>query len=102
MPHTLDRPPAATSTVASPDAVPQETIARFPPYPRTERQAQVIALGERMGRIAAAQADAHDKANTFPHDTFAALREAGYLALTVPEAFGGFGATPLEAMLAQE
>ncbi|MGN6030106.1 MAG: hypothetical protein ACTHQE_00445, partial [Thermomicrobiales bacterium] len=62
-------------------AVDEATIARFPPFPQTERQAHVIALGERLGRVAAAQADAHDKAKTFPHDTFAALREAGYLAL---------------------
>lgn len=80
----------------------EATIARFPPFPQTGRQAHVIALGERLGQIAAAQADAHDKANTFPHDTFAALRDAGYLALTVPEEYGGFGASPLEAMLAQE
>ena len=73
-----------------------------PPYPQTERQAMFIELGERMGRIAGEQADAHDRNNTFPHDTFAALRESGYLALTVPIEFGGMGATPLEAMLAQE
>ncbi|MGN6484917.1 MAG: acyl-CoA dehydrogenase family protein, partial [Thermomicrobiales bacterium] len=101
MSRTLD-PPAPITVASDPTDIPLETIARFPPYPRTERQAHVIAIGERLGRIAAAQADAHDKANTFPHDTFAALREAGYLALTVPEAYGGFGASPLEAMLAQE
>ena len=101
MSRTLD-PPAPIAVAVSTSDISPETIARFPPYPRTERQAHVIALGERLGRVAAAQADAHDKANTFPHDTFAALREAGYLALTVPEAYGGFGASPLEAMLAQE
>lgn len=55
-----------------------------------------------MGAIAGEQADAHDRNNTFPHDTFAALRESGYLALTVPVEFGGPGASPLEVMLAQE
>ncbi len=72
------------------------------PYPQTERQAEMLDLGARMGAIAAEQADAHDRGNTFPHDTFAALRESGYLALTVPVEFGGPGASPLEVMLAQE
>ncbi len=76
--------------------------AANPPYPKTDRQAEFIALGDRMAEVAAAQADAHDRENSFPHDTFDALRDAGYLALTVPEEFGGRGATPLELMLAQE
>ena len=74
----------------------------FPPYPQTDRQARFIELGARMGRIAAEQADVHDRNNTFPHDTFADLQEAGYLGLTVPIEFGGLGASPLEALLAQE
>ncbi|HYJ12747.1 MAG TPA: acyl-CoA dehydrogenase family protein [Thermomicrobiales bacterium] len=77
-------------------------VKRHPPYPVNHRQGEYIALGQRMGAIAAEQADAHDRANTFPHDTFQALREAGYLAITVPVEFGGPGATPLEVMLAQE
>jgi len=87
------------------DTVEPTTIATHvshPPYPRTERQAEFIALGEQMAVVAADQADAHDRNNTFPHDTFAALRDAGYLKLTVPEEFGGRGANALELMLAQE
>jgi len=76
--------------------------AAYPPYPRTERQAEFMALGDRLAAIAASQAEEHDRANSFPHNTIGALREAGYQALTVPEEFGGRGATPLEAMLAQE
>ena len=33
----------------------------------------------------------HDRAGTFPHDSLAALREAGLLALTVPRRLGGGG-----------
>jgi alkylation response protein AidB-like acyl-CoA dehydrogenase len=73
-----------------------------PPYPKTARQAEFIALADSLAEVAAAQADVHDRENTFPHDTFGALRASGYLALTVPEVFGGRGATPLELMLAQE
>jgi alkylation response protein AidB-like acyl-CoA dehydrogenase len=74
----------------------------FPPYPKTERQAEFMALADELAEIAAAQAAEHDRNNTFPFDTFAALKERGYLALTVPEEFGGRGATPLELALAQE
>jgi alkylation response protein AidB-like acyl-CoA dehydrogenase len=74
----------------------------FPPYPRNERQAELIEVANDLAGAIAAQADAHDRANTFPFDSFAALREAGYLTLTVPEELGGKGATPLEVMLAQE
>ncbi len=72
------------------------------PYPTTDRQAYVLALADRMAVIAAANAERHDRENTFPFDTYDALKESGYLALAVPEAFGGFGATPLELMLGQQ
>ena len=78
------------------------TVLAHAPYPQTDRQAQFIELGARLGQVAAEHADEHDRNNTFPHETFAALREAGYLALTVPIEFGGHGASPLEVMLAQE
>ena len=87
-----------------------ETLTRteFPasappaPYPVTDRQAEIIELADRMAVIAAANAEAHDRENTFPFDTFEALKESGYLALAVPREFGGFGASPLELMLAQQ
>ena len=74
----------------------------FPPYPKTDRQAELMQMADDLAAVAAEQADAHDRDNTFPFDTFAALKEAGYLALTVPEAYGGRGVSPLELMLAQE
>ena len=73
-----------------------------PPYPKTERQARIIALAEEVGRIADRHAAEHDRDNTFPHETFRALHEAGYLTLTIPEEHGGWGASPLEVLLAQE
>lgn len=74
----------------------------FPPYPKTERQAELMRLADELAEVIAAQADAHDRNNTFPFNSFAALRDAGYLALTVPAELGGRAATPLEVMLAQE
>lgn len=72
------------------------------PYPRTERQAEFIGMANDLAEIAATNAPRHDRENSFPFDTFEALRSSGFLALTVPEEFGGRGATALEVMLAQE
>jgi alkylation response protein AidB-like acyl-CoA dehydrogenase len=71
-------------------------------YPITERQAEFMALADRLAERFAARAAEHDRANTFPHENFRDLHESGYLALTVPEEYGGRGANPLEIALAQE
>jgi alkylation response protein AidB-like acyl-CoA dehydrogenase len=73
-----------------------------PPYPTTDRQAHILELADRMAAIAAENAEQHDRENSFPFDTYAALKESGYLALAVPQEFGGYGATPLELMLGQQ
>ena len=73
-----------------------------PRYPKTERQAEIMAMAEKLSVIAAENAPRHDHTGTFPHDTFEEISKTRYLALTVPEAFGGGGAGPLETMLAQE
>ena len=52
---------------------------------------QVLAAGF------AARAGAHDRDASFPHENFAALRDAGLLALTVPRAWGGGGGGLTEA-----
>lgn len=71
-------------------------------YPKTARQAEFIALADRLAEQIAERAAEHDRAGTFPYEAFRALHEAGYLALTVPEEYGGRGADPLEVALAQE
>ncbi|MBA2247611.1 MAG: acyl-CoA/acyl-ACP dehydrogenase [Chloroflexia bacterium] len=73
-----------------------------PPHPRTDRQASLIELADGLAEIAAGYADAHDRAGSFPHETFAELHKGGYLSLTVPEEFGGGGAAAVDVMLAQE
>lgn len=73
-----------------------------PHYPQTDRQARFIDLAECLADIAAKNAPEHDRNGTFPHDTFDAIIESGYHTLTIPEEMGGMGATPLEAMIAQE
>lgn len=71
-------------------------------YPRTRRQAELMALADDLAERIAARAAESDRANTFPFESFRDLHAAGYLALTVPEEYGGRGATPLELALAQE
>lgn len=70
-------------------------------YPKTPRQAEFMALADRLAEQIAVRAPEHDRAGTFPHEAFQLLHESGYLALTVPEEYGGRGATPLELALAQ-
>ena len=72
------------------------------PYPKTERQAEFMALADRLAVSAAERAPETDRENDFPFETFRELAETGYLALTVPEEYGGQGANPLEVALAQE
>ncbi len=74
----------------------------IPPYPKTDRQAEFMALADRLAAGAAEWAPETDRENAFPFETFRELADAGYLALTVPEEYGGRGANPLELALAQE
>jgi alkylation response protein AidB-like acyl-CoA dehydrogenase len=71
-------------------------------YPQTERQAELMALADKLAARFAETAGVYDRTGAFPFEHFAALHETGYLALTVPEEYGGHGATPLELALAQE
>jgi alkylation response protein AidB-like acyl-CoA dehydrogenase len=71
-------------------------------YPKTARQTEFIALADRHAARFGERAAQHDRDNTFPFENFRELHESGYLALTVPEEYGGRGANPLELALAQE
>ncbi len=70
--------------------------------PRSGRQAEFVALADRLAERFAGRAAEHDRSNTFPFENFRELHESGFLALTVPEEYGGRGADPLELALAQE
>lgn len=71
-------------------------------YPHTERQAEFMALADRLAAQIAEHAAEHDRNGTFPFEAFKLLHTSGYLALSVPEEYGGRGADPLEIALAQE
>ncbi len=78
------------------------TARNYPPHPRNDRQAAIIQLADDLAEVAAEWADVHDRAGSFSHETFAELHQRGYLALTVPQEYGGGGASALEVMLGQE
>lgn len=71
-------------------------------FPKTERQAEFMALADDLARRIGARAAEHDRESSFPHEALRLLHETGYLALTVPAEHGGRGANPLEVALAQE
>lgn len=72
------------------------------PFVRTARQEQFVRLAAELAGEFAETAAVHDRENTFPYDHFVRIRESGYSRLTVPEAFGGEGASLTETLLAQE
>ncbi len=72
------------------------------PFPRTERQAELIALADSLAGPFAARAESVDRDGAFPFQNFREMHEAGYLGLTIPRERGGLGATPLEFALAHE
>ena len=89
--------------MSSESAAPPTDLRSLPlPFPKTERQAECMALAEKLGSFAAERASAHDREGSFPSDSIQALRASGYPALTVPKQYGGWGADPLELALAQE
>lgn len=74
----------------------------FPAYPVTERQKQIVAVAGTLADTFAKRAAEHDWKGTFPLENYQDLHKAGYLTLTVPRDFGGWGADALEVTLAQE
>jgi alkylation response protein AidB-like acyl-CoA dehydrogenase len=62
-------------------------------YPLTPKQQQLLELASRLGRERfAPRAAEFDREAKFPFANYDDLRDAGLLALCVPEAHGGFGA----------
>ncbi len=71
-------------------------------YPNTERQTKFVTIADALAGPIAARAAETDREGRFPFQNFRELGEAGFLALTIPEEFGGLGANPLEYALAIE
>ena len=67
--------------------------------PDVDRHA--VEMARALAAGIAARADAADRAGALPAEDVAALRDAGYLALAVPVAYGGRGASLLTCVAAQ-
>lgn len=70
--------------------------------PLTERQRRLLDIAEPLAERFAERAGRHDREASFPFENVADLREAGLLALTVPEEYGGLGANELDFALVLE
>jgi alkylation response protein AidB-like acyl-CoA dehydrogenase len=80
-----------SSATAMPAAMPAHIAGNADAL--SPRQRELIALAAELGRTRfAARAAAHDRDASFPTENFADLRQAGLLALCVPEAHGGLDA----------
>lgn len=71
-------------------------------YIQTDRERRYVAIATELAEQFAQTADVHDQENTFPYENVTAIKAAGYHTLTVPEEFGGMGATISEMLLCQE
>ncbi|WP_205471949.1 acyl-CoA dehydrogenase family protein [Nocardioides sp. SYSU D00038] len=63
---------------------------------------EILTMAATVGAEAARHDEAHDRAATFVSEAYDAMHESGYLALPVPVALGGRGATLRQLVLAQE
>ena len=70
--------------------------------PLTSREREIVDLAGGLADRFTARAGTYDRENRFPVENYVDLKESGYLRLSVPEEFGGFGASLHEIMLAQE
>lgn len=69
----------------------------------TAEQGRIRAVAARVAReVVAPRAAEADRTGTFPHDYFAAFREAGLLGLGLPPEYGGGGAGSLGLAIAIE
>jgi alkylation response protein AidB-like acyl-CoA dehydrogenase len=68
----------------------------------TEREQRFIDMAATLADDFAQRAARHDEEASFPHENYARLRESGYTNLTMPEKFGGLGASMLERLKTQE
>jgi acyl-CoA dehydrogenase len=60
-----------------------------------------VVLAAELGAGFAGRAATHDRDNSFVHENFERMREAGYLRLAVPVELGGLGATMRQVCFAQ-
>jgi alkylation response protein AidB-like acyl-CoA dehydrogenase len=70
-------------------------------FPKTESQARLLEVAERLAAQFAITAAEHDRDGSFPTENFEAMHEAGYLAAAIPEEYGGPAHGLTDIVLAQ-
>lgn len=73
----------------------------FLAYPQTEQQKKFVSMAAELADIFAARTADYDWEGRFPLENYEDLRKSGYLTLTVPRDFGGYGASLLDVVIAQ-
>lgn len=68
----------------------------------SHKQEQLAALAAELAADFAARATDHDRANSFPVENVARMKDCGYSALVIPQRHGGLGADLVDFMLCQE
>ncbi len=71
-------------------------IPQYVDIPVSPRQRELLAQAEVLAERFRDRSEANDRLARFPHENFTELREAGFLALTVPETYGGLGLKELD------
>jgi alkylation response protein AidB-like acyl-CoA dehydrogenase len=66
----------------------------------TERERKFVTMADDLAASHRSRADAFDRQNELPLESYRELKVSGYASLTVPERFGGLGASLLEFVLA--
>lgn len=66
----------------------------------TDRERKFVTMADDLAASHRARADAFDRQNELPLESYRELKASGYASLTVPERFGGLGASLLEFVLA--
>jgi alkylation response protein AidB-like acyl-CoA dehydrogenase len=66
---------------------------------RTEPGARLIALAETLANEIGPRAATHDRDGSFPFESFAAVKESGYLTAPIPDELGGLGVTSVHDVL---
>ena len=71
-------------------------------YCQDDSERTLLATAAALADRCAERAARHDRDGTFPHENLEDLRQAGYLRLTVPLAYGGGGGGVFAMVLGQE
>ena len=61
------------------------------PEAKTEAGARLVRLAETLAEDLATRAGIHDRDASFPHESIAALAQAGYFTAPIPAEHGGLG-----------